>query len=449
MSSKGNMEEETSALDTFFQSASAKLAGLQAQLMDTGKETEKFLALVEAGRFGDRNNWPAEMQLMFEKILETVKDVDKAAEDLKNKHNFEQAMKNLAGQLAQVTEEAQMYQEAIDDDATDAAANRVRKFRRMIEALRASLELTPEDLKKFNAAAEELLEKVQDVEVNREILDVRNELNDLELDGIVNARKRHEREMELLEVQMQQFLLRNAEAENINELQAKYEELIKAKKEAFENSTPIKRMFREWEDGIGNLEEASTGWISNFVDEFVNGIMEGKFAFKDFAKSVLADIAKIIMRAWIARIALMAIGMGGGGTASSTELNGLSGDSFNTVFAAMGGVIGPKGSMPLKRYARGGIATKPQIAVFGEGDQNEAYVPLPDGRSIPVSFGKGSNQPAQANVEVNVINESGTPVEAEQQGGAKFDGERYVLDVVLRAAMRPGNFRDGMQGAMR
>lgn len=111
--------------------------------------------------------------------------------------------------------------------------------------------------------------------------------------------------------------------------------------------------------------------------------------------------------------------------------------------------MGPGGNMPLKRYARGGIATKPQVALFGEGDMNEAYVPLPDGRSIPVSFGGGGKEQAQANVEVNVINESGTELEAEQDGGARFNGEKYVLDVVLSAANRPGNFRSGLQGAMR
>ena len=40
---------------------------------------------------------------------------------------------------------------------------------------------------------------------------------------------------------------------------------------------------------------------------------------------------------------------------------------------------------PLRRYAFGGIANTPQLALFGEGRQNEAYVPLPDGRAIPVN----------------------------------------------------------------
>lgn len=51
-----------------------------------------------------------------------------------------------------------------------------------------------------------------------------------------------------------------------------------------------------------------------------------------------------------------------------------------------GGIVGPGGEMPLRRYARGGVASSPQMAVFGEGSMNEAFVPLPDGRRIPVTL---------------------------------------------------------------
>lgn len=56
---------------------------------------------------------------------------------------------------------------------------------------------------------------------------------------------------------------------------------------------------------------------------------------------------------------------------------------------ANGGIMSGLGALPLKAYANGGIANTPQLALFGEGKMNEAYVPLPDGRSIPVSFTGG------------------------------------------------------------
>jgi hypothetical protein len=46
--------------------------------------------------------------------------------------------------------------------------------------------------------------------------------------------------------------------------------------------------------------------------------------------------------------------------------------------------IGAK--LPTTKYATGGIASSPQIAIFGESSGNEAFVPLPDGKTIPVSI---------------------------------------------------------------
>jgi hypothetical protein len=51
---------------------------------------------------------------------------------------------------------------------------------------------------------------------------------------------------------------------------------------------------------------------------------------------------------------------------------------------ADGGIMTSSGALPLHRYATGGIADRPQLALFGEGRDPEAFVPLPDGRRIPV-----------------------------------------------------------------
>lgn len=59
--------------------------------------------------------------------------------------------------------------------------------------------------------------------------------------------------------------------------------------------------------------------------------------------------------------------------------------SIASIFGfADGGIMTSSGSMPLRKYAAGGIANSPQLAMFGEGSVPEAYVPLQDGRNIPV-----------------------------------------------------------------
>ena len=68
---------------------------------------------------------------------------------------------------------------------------------------------------------------------------------------------------------------------------------------------------------------------------------------------------------------------------------------------AKDGIMSSKGQVPLNTYANGGIASSPQLALYGEGRQNEAYVPLPDGRSIPVAMEGGGSTINNVNVVVN------------------------------------------------
>lgn len=79
-------------------------------------------------------------------------------------------------------------------------------------------------------------------------------------------------------------------------------------------------------------------------------------------------------------------------------------------FFANGGIMTSAGSLPLKMYANGGVANSPQMAIFGEGATPEAYVPLPDGRSIPVTMSGGSSTTTTSNgVIINiVVNKDGT-----------------------------------------
>ncbi|MDE9568829.1 tape measure protein [Xenorhabdus bovienii] len=80
-----------------------------------------------------------------------------------------------------------------------------------------------------------------------------------------------------------------------------------------------------------------------------------------------------------------AVGSGASGSAANVGAMGLRTNYATTSFAK-GGIMSALGEIPLKAYAKGGIATSPQLALFGEGKYNEAYVPLPDGRSIPVNM---------------------------------------------------------------
>jgi len=132
-----------------------------------------------------------------------------------------------------------------------------------------------------------------------------------------------------------------------------------------------------------------------------------------------------------------------GGTAGASWTSG-----FDLTGFANGGIMTGLGPVQLRKYANGGIANSPQLALYGEGSMHEAYVPLPDGRSIPVTMRGGQQAPEAPSVTVNVINQSGQQVNA-QQGNLRFDGKGYILDVVMTAANAPGPFRDNLKNAVK
>jgi hypothetical protein len=74
------------------------------------------------------------------------------------------------------------------------------------------------------------------------------------------------------------------------------------------------------------------------------------------------------------------------------------------------------GPIDLRRYAAGGIANSPQMAIYGEGSRPEAYVPLPDGRSIPVSMKGGSMGNVTVNVDATGSNVQGDNSQANALG---------------------------------
>ncbi len=117
------------------------------------------------------------------------------------------------------------------------------------------------------------------------------------------------------------------------------------------------------EAGAMLLDNGLNG-LTDAVADIVTGAKSAKDAFRDFAIGVLGDIAKII-----AKLVVM--------QAISSFVPGL----------ANGGVMpgGVAGTASPRAFARGGIARRPTMALFGEAGA-EAFVPLPDGQRIPVSF---------------------------------------------------------------
>ena len=81
------------------------------------------------------------------------------------------------------------------------------------------------------------------------------------------------------------------------------------------------------------------------------------------------------------------VGMGGIGGLLGSFVGLFGGGSTKT--AANGGIF-PGSFMPLQAFSNGGIAHRPTIGIIAEAGMSEAMVPLPDGKSIPVTMRGGS-----------------------------------------------------------
>jgi hypothetical protein len=131
-------------------------------------------------------------------------------------------------------------------------------------------------------------------------------------------------------------------------------------------------------------------------------------ALKDIASNVLRQIANQLFQIMVITPIVKAMTAG---------LGSMFGVSF-----ADGGIMTSRGPVALKTYASGGIANSPQLALFGEGRMPEAYVPLPDGRRIPVAMegggSGGGNFTVNVNVDASGSQVSGSPSQGEQLGRA-------------------------------
>lgn len=98
-----------------------------------------------------------------------------------------------------------------------------------------------------------------------------------------------------------------------------------------------------------------------------------------------------------AALALSSIGGGavGGDWLSSVD------DSTASAYESATGFI--DALTPFAGFATGGVVSAPTLAMIGEGGSNEAVVPLPDGKAIPVDM-KGNNTPQTQNLTIiNVV----------------------------------------------
>ena len=118
---------------------------------------------------------------------------------------------------------------------------------------------------------------------------------------------------------------------------------------------------------------------------------------------------------------------------------------FKSIFPgfAEGGVTNASsgGGTPPKLgpgFANGGLVTGPTMAMVGEGRFNEAIVPLPNGKSIPVEMNGSAGSNIATNITVNVNNGQVSSQSSGKQGNNLARNLEGAVKQVIMREMQPG-----------
>jgi hypothetical protein len=108
------------------------------------------------------------------------------------------------------------------------------------------------------------------------------------------------------------------------------------------------------------------------------------------------------------------------------------------------GGIAAGGFMPITPFASGGIVTGPTLGLVGEGRYNEAVIPMPNGKSVPVELGGAMGSPITSNIVVNVSSDgktSSSNTGSDSAGlGRRLEG---AVKQVIVDELRPGGLLSG------
>jgi hypothetical protein len=171
--------------------------------------------------------------------------------------------------------------------------------------------------------------------------------------------------------------------------------------------------------GTSSVREALAGLFQSIADSFA-----------DMVAKMIAEWLKAQLIKGFANLFGSIFGGGGGDPGGKAVGTG------QGIFTAANGGIATGG---FRAFANGGVVSGPTMGLVGEGRYNEAIVPLPDGKSIPVQLagGDGGNQ-IISNITVNVNNgqaQSNATGSNSSEMGRKIEG---AVKQVIVGELRPG-----------
>jgi tape measure domain-containing protein len=164
--------------------------------------------------------------------------------------------------------------------------------------------------------------------------------------------------------------------------------------------------------------------------------------FTDMVAQMIAEWLKAqLIKGFMNIISMVIPGFGAAASAGGGAGAGIPGGQ--PIFTAANGGIAQGG---FRAFASGGIVTGPTLGLVGEGRYNEAVIPLPDGKSVPVDLGGmgGAGNQITSNIVVNVNSDGQSQSQQSGNGnaelGKKIEG---AVKQVIVGELRPGGLLAG------
>ena len=357
---------------------------------------------------------------------------------------------------------AKLKEGEVSDDLKKAAASAVslQNEQLALDLKRKVGELSEKATQDFDKAIQGIADKVKEETRYAEL--IKKGINPERAKEIINLEKLKKLALDELDILIDQMRVRVAKRDATQEEIDLLDELLKKRKgveetDPEETTKPLEKARNEFEEFKkvfkGGLEEmtqigpqlanVALGAIDSVTDGIVQLITTGKANFKEMAASILADIAKIMIKSAIARTLL----------------------SF---FPAANGAVLEAGRV--KPYAQGGVVSRPTVFPMANGDVGlmgeagpEAIMPLkrgPNGRLGVEVNNQGSAREAMNRYSRRSTATGGGGMSVEDEAIAAQSGGPIAIDVrynverinnvdyVTASEFQAGMQRAASQGAM-
>lgn len=304
-----------------------------------------------------------------------------------------------------------------------------------IDRVRDRVEQLTRDLPAAAKEMDRLLQIAGVTEADKELAKLSQSTRDLERDmlsaGTVR-RLEYEDEVARLMDMRKQYTALGAWREDH---EAALNEHLLALQNDFNARSPIGEWMSSWTSAADDVQSAMVDVADGASQAIADMVVSGKADLSSLAESFLATFVQIQAAAGMSAIGDIMSGKGG--------LMGNIGTSLTKAFVRHDGGQGTGGRTRMvpsalfdtaPRFHSGRLASDEMAAIIRKDER--VLTPKQMG-----ALGRADSAPPT----INVINQSGIEMTAESRP-PRFDGEKWVIDTVMRAANQPGKFRDAIKG---